>query len=159
MIRIVEMGGGWCRLLATEMPRFQVKRFHVSAGPPVLFERIRFKMRDQRVLKTHADHVQDRAYERDAPLGQLRDFNPDRWRLMTAEVRTDTGKFVSSAWAVDVDGQEWWVVIGFEATVKTVIKAARGKLALGPDIVRSGDFYNFVESVNTALMLADKAEG
>jgi hypothetical protein len=62
---------------------------------------------------------------------------------------------VSTAWSVDVDGQEWWVVIGFDATVKTVIRAARGKLALGNEIVRSGDLYEFVASVNAQLMLDD----
>lgn len=137
------------------MPRFPVARFHISTGPPVLFERVRFKMRDVRVLKTHAGHVQARAYERDAPLDRLRAFDPEQWRLVTAEVRTDKGKFVNSAWAVDVDDQEWWVVIGFDATMETVIRAARGKLALGTDIVRAGDLYDFVASVNRQLMLED----
>lgn len=137
------------------MPRFPVARFHISTGPPVLFERVRFKMRDVRALKTHAGHVQARAYERDAPLDRLRDFDPERWRLVTAEVRTDKGKFVNSAWAVDVDGQEWWVVIGFDSTVKTVIRAALGKLALGADIVRSGELYDFVATVNGQLMRED----
>lgn len=137
------------------MPRFPTARFHVVTGPPVLFERVRFKMQHVRVLKTHARHVQERSYERDAPLDRLRRFHPDRWRLMTAEVRTDKGKFVNTAWSVDVDSQEWWVVIGFDATMKTVIRAARGKSALGPDIVRSGELYEFVASVNAQLMIDD----
>jgi hypothetical protein len=73
------------------MPRFPVARFHVSTGPTALFERVRFKMRDVRVLKAHAGHVQDRAYEREARLDRLRNFDPDHWRLMTAEARTDEG--------------------------------------------------------------------
>lgn len=137
------------------MARFQTARFHVSTGPPELFGRVRFKMHDVRVLKTHARHVQDRSYERDAPLDRLQNFDPGRWRLMTAEVRTDKGKFVNTAWSVDVDGQEWWVVIGFDATMKTVFRAARGKLALGPDIVRAGEMYEFVAGVNAQLMLDD----
>ena len=137
------------------MPKFVTARFHAWTGPPELFERVRFKMLDVRVLKTHARHVQDRAYERDAPLDTLQNFEPDRWRLMTAEVRTDKGKFVNSTWSVDVDSQEWWVVIGFGATMKTVIRAARRKLALGADIVRSGELYDFVASVNRQLMLDD----
>lgn len=124
-------------------------------GPPELFERVRFKMQDVRVLRTHARHVQDRSYERDAPLDRLQNFDPGRWRLMTAEVRTDKGKFVNSAWSVDIDRQEWWVVIGFDATMKTVIRATRGKLALGHDVVRSGELYEFVASVNAQLMLDD----
>jgi hypothetical protein len=137
------------------MPRFTTARFHVLTGPSELFARVRFKMQDVHVLKTHARHVQDRSYERDAPLERLQNFDPNRWRLMTAEVRIDKGKFVSTAWSVDVDGQEWWVVIGFDATVKTVIRAARGKLALGDDIVRSGDLYKFVAGVNAQLMRDD----
>src|SRR5947199_6871388 len=133
------------------MPRFLGARFHVSTGPPVLFERVRLKMRDVRVLKTHAGHVQDRAYERDAPLDRLRDFDPDRWRLMTAEVRTDKGKFVNSAWVVDVDDQEWWVVIGFDATMKTEIRPAPGELALGADIVRPGQRWDLPAAVNRQL--------
>jgi hypothetical protein len=137
------------------MPRFETARFHVLTGPAELFGRVRFKMRAVRVLKVHARHVQDRSYDRDAPLDRLQNFDPDRWRLMTAEVRTDKGKFVNTAWSVDVDGQEWWVIIGFDATMKTVIRAARGKLALGPDIVRSGELYEFVASVNAQLMRED----
>lgn len=60
---------------------------------------------------------------------------------------------------MNVDRQEWWVVIGFDATMKTVIRAGRGKLALGPDIVRSGEFYEFVASVNAQLMLDDAGSG
>jgi hypothetical protein len=138
-----------------QMPRFQTARFHDLTGPPELFGRVRFKMQDVRVLKTHARHVQDRSYERGAPLDRLRNFDPERWRLMTAEVRTDKGKFVNTAWSVDVDGQEWWVVIGFDATMKTVIRANRGKLALGSDIVRAGQLYEFVANVNAQLMIDD----
>src|SRR5437899_12949198 len=129
------------------MAKFPMPRFHALSGPPELFERVRFKMQDVRVLKTHARHVEQRAYERDAPLDQLRHFDPNHWRLMTAEVRTDKGKFVNTAWAVNVAGQEWWVVIGFDATMKTVIPTARGKLAFGPEIVRSGELYDFVARV------------
>ena len=140
---------------AAVMPKFVTARFNALTGPPELFERVRFKMLDVRVLKTHARHVQDRGYERDAPLDILQNFDPDRWRLMTAEVRTDKGKFVNSTWSVNVVGQEWWVVIGFDATIKTVIRASRWKLALGTDIVRSGKFYDYVASVNRQLMLDD----
>ncbi len=137
------------------MPKFKTARFNALTGPPELFERVRFKMQDVRVLKTNARHVQDRSYERDAPLERLQGFDPVRWRLMTVEVRIDKGKFVSSAWSVDVDDQEWWVVIGFDATMKTVIRAARGKRALGSDIVRSGVLYDFVAGMNRQLMLDD----
>ncbi len=51
--------------------------------------------------------------------------------------------------------QEWWIVIGFDATMKTVIRAAQGKLALGADVVRSVELYDFVATVNRQLMLED----
>jgi hypothetical protein len=68
---------------------------------------------------------------------------------MTALVRTDKAKFVSTAWSMNVEGQD--CVIGFDATVKTVIRAARGKLALGEEIVRLRSVY-IVASVNAQLM-------
>lgn len=74
---------------------------------------------------------------------------------MTAEERTDKSKFVNTAWGVDVGGQEWWVVIGFESTMKTVIRASSGKLALGAEIVRSGELYECLGRVNRALTLED----
>lgn len=39
--------------------------------------------------------------------------------------------------------------------MKTVIRAGRGKLALGPDVVTSGELYDFVANVNRQLMLED----
>ena len=140
------------------MAKFPTARFHALSGPPELFERVRFKMQDVRVLKTHARHVEQRAHERDAPLDELRNFDPNHWRLMTAEVRTDKGKFVNTTWAVNVAGQEWWVVIGFDATMKTVFPAAHGKRAFGAKIVRSGERYDFVARVNRQLMLEDAGQ-
>jgi hypothetical protein len=130
-------------------------RFHVLTGPGELSERVCFKMQDVRVLKTHARHVQDRSYERGAPLDRLQNFDSDRWRLITAEMRTDKGKFVNTAWSVDLNGQERWVVIGFDATMKTVIRAKPGKSGLGPDIVRAGQLYEFVANVSAQLMVDD----
>ena len=69
------------------------------------------------------------------------------WALLVS-----TPKFVNTAWSVDIDGEEWWVVIGFKATMKTVIRASPGKRGLGDDIVRSGELYDFVARVNTQLM-------
>lgn len=134
------------------MPRFPVARFHVQSGPPELFERVRFKMRVPRTLKTHSAHVQSRSEERSAPLELLKRFDPSEWRLMTADVRTDKGKFVSTAWMVEAGGSHWWVAIGLEETITTVIRIDRGKTAFGPDIVRSGPVYDFVAEVNRQLM-------
>ena len=73
-------------------------RFHVSSGPNSLFERVRYKFRDPRVLKFNAQHFVDRAVERAAPTTAFGHFDAREWELMTVEVRADTGKFVSTAW-------------------------------------------------------------
>jgi hypothetical protein len=44
---------------------------------------------------------------------------------------------------------------GRNAQMKTVIRAAHGKMALGADVVRSGELYDFVANVNRQLMLED----
>jgi hypothetical protein len=75
------------------MPKFPVARFHALTGPPELFERVRFKIADVRVLKTHARHVEERGYERDAPLDRLQIFDPNRWRLMA---RASVGRWLGT---------------------------------------------------------------
>jgi hypothetical protein len=136
-------------------PRFPTARFHVTTGPASLFGRVHFKMRGRYQLKTHPAHVQERAVERDAPMDRLTDFDSSVWRLMTAEVRTDKGRFVNTSWSVDVAGTTWWVVIGFDQTMKTVIRASEEKLGLGDGIVRSGPLYAKVAMVNRDLMAAE----
>jgi hypothetical protein len=111
-----------------------------------------FKMQGQYDLLVHPRHVQERAFDREAPLQLLRRFDSDRWQLRTAEVRTDKGKFVNTAWEVEVDGSLWWVVIGFDKTMKTVIRTSRFKRGLGQRIVRGGPLFDFVEQVNRTLM-------
>ena len=133
-------------------PRFETARFHVATGPEALFKRVRFKMQGRYELKVHPRHVQERAYDRQAPIEQLCQFDSERWMLRTAEVRVDKGKFVNTAWEVDVNGETWWVVIGFERTMKTVIRARQSKLGLGPTIVRTGPLFEFVALVNQKLM-------
>ncbi len=131
--------------------KFEKARFHVSSGPASLFERVRFKMATRRELKLHATHFKLRAGERATPSMKLKDFDPGVWELVSAEVRTDTGKFVNSAWNVNVGGRRWRVVIGMHDTVETAftVSDARGP---GEAIVRNGPLYNFVERVNRELM-------
>jgi hypothetical protein len=133
--------------------RFEKARFHVATGPPSLFDRVRFKMRGRRTLKVHAPHVAVRAADREAPLAAIADFDPAEWKLVTAEVRTDTGRFVNSAWACTIDGRQWWVVIGLHDTIETVIETT--KRGLGDSVVTSGEVYDRVDRVNRALMAAE----
>lgn len=71
---------------------------------------------------------------------------------MTAEVRTDSGKFVRTAWRVPHAARDWWGVIGYDGVVQTVYEAGAHKAGLGPEIVRSSALYEFVERVNRELM-------
>jgi hypothetical protein len=74
-----------------------------------------------------------------------------------AEVRTDTGKFVNSAWTRVIDGRRWWVVIGRHDTVETVIDT--DKRGLGEAVVTGGELYDRVEWVNRKLMAAEGQPG
>ena len=134
--------------------RFEKARFHVSTGPESLFDRVRFKMKGKRTLRVHASHLSARANERDAPLAVIAAFDACEWELVTVEVRTDTGKFVNSAWKREIDGQWWWVVIGLGDTIETVIDT--NKRGLGESIVTTGELYELVELVNRDLMIAER---
>lgn len=107
-------------------------------------------MATRRELKLHATHFKLRAGERATPARELKDFDPGVWKLVSAEVRTDTGKFVNSAWDVNVNGPRWRVVIGLHDAVETAftVNDARGP----GEVVRGGMFYDFVERVNRELM-------
>lgn len=134
--------------------RFEKARFHVSTGPESLFDRVRFKVKGKRTLRVHASHLSARANERDAPLAVIAAFDACEWELVTVEVRTDTGKFVNSAWKREIDGQWWWVVIGLGDTIETVIDT--NKRGLGESIVTTGELYELVELVNRDLMIAER---
>lgn len=127
--------------------QFETARFHVSTGPESLFERVRAVLDEPTELRIDPEHVQQRAEERSAPLDDLKQFNPDTWELKTAEVRTDKGLFVNSAWACQADNRDWWVVIGYNDTVMTVIET--DKEGLGNVIVTSGELYEYVDEVNS----------
>ena len=135
--------------------RFNKARFHISSGPEALFERVRFVMSGRKELRLHARHFQERADERDAPLDRIKSFDSSEWKLETAEVRTDTGKFINSTWSLIVRGSCWRVVIGLHDTVETIIRADKAKSGFGDSIVRSGEVYDFVAKVNRELMQAE----
>lgn len=89
-------------------PKWNVARFHVEFGPDSLFERIRFKMRSVTELKLHGTHFRLRESERRIPrevIEALENFKSDLWNVVSAEVRTDSGKFVSSTWCRNFGGK------------------------------------------------------
>jgi hypothetical protein len=140
------------------MPSFKSARFHILTGPSSLFDRIKFIMNKPRELKLNANHFNKRALERNAPIEEIKVLNPKTWKLIIAEVRTDTGKFVSSTWEIVVNEKKWWIVIGLHDTIKTIIRISPGKVGFGDGIVTNGDSYRKVERVNLDLMEIDNKQ-
>jgi hypothetical protein len=132
-------------------PRFHTARFHVDIGPASLFKRVAQVLSQPKLLNVHADHFHDRAFERNAPADALRKFDPATWRLVTVDVRTDTGKFVSTAWEVEVNGENWWVTIGLGDTITTVFRV-NNKSGQGSAQLPDSFIYRFVEKVNKNLL-------
>ncbi len=133
------------------MSKLGLARFHVETGPPALFERVRQVFAEPRALM-HGTHYTERAHERAAPRSAIKYFASTEWELMTAEVRTDTGKFVKTAWRREIGGQMWWSVIGFHDAVQTIHPASDEKTGLGQDIVCDGPVWDLVDSVNRQLL-------
>lgn len=136
--------------------RFHTSRFHVEYGPTSLFERVYYKMNKSKTLKLHGNHFNTRFKERNIPLSilhNLLNFDPIEWRLITVEVRNDTGKFVNSTWEKTIEKNKIWITIGLGDVVQTiVIKETEG---LGNQIIKTGDFFEFVSEVNKQLMIND----
>mgnify|MGYP006268672059 CR=1 FL=1 len=104
-------------------------------------------------MKLHADHYKKRKEDRkiDAKVENIiKNFDIQKWKLVTAEVRKDKGKFINSTWEKVINEEKIWIVIGFNDTVETVIKkSSDGK---GESIMKEGELYEYVEKVNKELM-------
>lgn len=135
-------------------PRFQTARFHVDSGPDSLFTRVRYILGEPAQLKSHGAHVTERLRQRGATLEMLTRFDPENWQLVSAEVRTDTGKWVKSTWQVRTDERIWWVVIGLGNALVTVIDVDPRRRGMGEDVVTGGPLYARVDTVNAELMRA-----
>ena len=136
--------------------KFKTSRFHVQSGPYYLFERVQYKFKEPRTLNLHGKHFNERSVERKIPndvIQSLLDFNPTQWKVITAEVRNDTGKFVNSTWEKVIDHHKYWVTIGFGDVVLTIIK--KESEGFGHDIIKGGPLYHFVSTVNEKLMKED----
>ena len=127
-------------------------RFHIEFGPASLFERVLFKMKDVHKLYLDGVHFKSRTAERKIPDSikqRLVQFNINEWKLVTASVRADKGKFVDSTWELILNDIRYWVTIGIGQYVRTiVIKDSSGI----ENCVRFGEFYDFVDAVNCQLM-------
>ncbi|MEU7820380.1 hypothetical protein [Catellatospora sp. NPDC049133] len=134
-----------------------IARFHAETGPEPLFVRVRQVLSSVRELRLHGGHLAERTVGTDAPLADLRAFDPAAWDLILVEARQDTGKFVSTTWRRRYPNGEWWVVIGFGDTVRTLYQASGNKRALGAGIVTAGPLWDLVYQVNTSLVEAHSA--
>ena len=134
---------------------FSSVRFHVDTGPYSLFRRVRFKMKDVTNLRIDGKHFSSRCIERNIPedlIKKIQCFSKEEWTVKTAEVRIDSGKFINSTWETIYQGQRYWITIGWNQLVETiVIKNCSGKSG----ITTSGEIYDFVETVNANLMLKE----
>lgn len=139
---------------------FTKSRFHIDYGPASLFERVRYIMASCEEIKLHSKHFKERTLEREIPIeviNSLTRFSVDHWELIMAEVRNDTGKFVSSTWQLTYDGIEYVVVIGLHNAAQTVFSKDNNP-SLMKLIVKSGPQYDFVERVNRELMIVASAQ-
>ena len=131
---------------------FETARFHVRFGPASLFERVRYKMGGVKELRLNIPHYQQRVVERNIPekiLYEIEHFDTALGEVVSAEVRTDTGKFVSSSWMREVDRRLFSITIGLGNSVVTLYE----KDSSGIDqCIRSGPLYDFVSAVNQKLM-------
>lgn len=133
-------------------PRFQASRFHVESCPDSLFARVRHILSEPVLLKAQGAHVTVRLGQRGAPLDTVTRFDPGTWQLVSAEARTDTGKWVKSTWRVRADGRSWWVVVGLGNALVTVFDVDPRRRGRGDGIVTGGHVYAHVDVVNAALM-------
>ena len=139
------------------MYKRKTARFHVDLGPDSLFQRVRFKMKDVTELNLKGAHFNERLSNRSIPEGvvlALRLFDISEWRLITAEVRVDRGKFVSSTWEKIIDGQQYQVTIGLGSFAETILNKTSSGMA---KCVQSGELYDFVSRVNEQLMQLEQA--
>lgn len=132
-------------------------RFYIDYGPSSLFERVKYKFEGIEELRTHARHFNERLEERKIPeyvINAINTFRTQSWRLVMAEVRNDTGKFINSTWEIEYEGVKYWLVIGFGSTIETIIAKDKGFHPVN-EIIKEGEFFNFVADVNTELMRSD----
>lgn len=132
--------------------RFEKARFHINYGPKSLFDRVMFKMRDVTQLDLTGSHFIHRTGNRKIPktvLDRIQKFSSDEWTLISCEVRTDKGKFINSTWETTYCESRYWITIGFNNLVETVIEkesSGEGK------IVKSGQLFDYVSLINDELI-------
>jgi hypothetical protein len=77
-------------------PRFETARLHGESGPASLFTRVRHTLGGHALLTAQGHHATPRPQQRNAPVDQLTALDPENWELVSADVRTNTGRWVKS---------------------------------------------------------------
>ncbi len=135
------------------MPTYELRDFHIDVGPSSLFERVRFKLQKLRSLKNMRP-FKDRGPR--ALQKALSRFNSSDWQLISAGVRDDTGKFVTSTWRRVFENKCWQLVIGYEGIIVSLSEVSTPQTDLTDQYIKRGTIlYNFVEQVSHELMVAD----
>lgn len=127
-------------------------RFNIEFGPKSLFDRVVYKMKDVHKLYLQGEHFSLRNSQRNIPkyvMDKLENFDINEWRLVTASVRADRGKFVDSTWEIICDESRYWVTIGIGNYVRTIVEKDTSGVE---KCVKSGEYYDFVERINRELM-------
>lgn len=138
--------------------KYKLVRFNAEFGPASLFERVKYKMKDIHSLHINVPHFNARMSERNIPqevIKHILNFDTSEWKLVTAEVRQDTGKFYNSTWEYVYDGKPYWITIGLGNCVVTIVPKESSGVG---KCIRNGEFYDFVEKVNRQLMDEDLKE-
>ena len=131
--------------------------FHIAYGPEVLFERVHYKMGSVKTVKmtnycveqARQQRIPQEILDRVETFDSVRKPDADEWELVVCEVRRDTGKFVTSTWATEYAGEEYWLTIGPENMAERI---SRKSSEDEERAVKHGDFYNYVKAVNRGLM-------
>ena len=148
----------------TKNKEYETATFHVELGPESLFERVRFKMDTVRRVDLETMKVRERALQRKIPdevVEMAEEFDAYEWELISCEVRTDTGRFVSSTWRVEAgEGDEnfqgdtaaYLLTIGKENVAEDLRLEKKSDGVSRETFIADGTLYDFVEVVNRALM-------
>jgi hypothetical protein len=131
--------------------RFDKRRFYADKGPASLFERVHYIMDPVKEIR-FTGHFLDRQHDRHIPqniIDRCQNFDARKWKLVAAEVRIDKGKFVNSCWEIPVNGDIYWLVIGFGNAAETIISK---KYSAFRRTEYTKEEYDFVEQVNRELM-------
>lgn len=135
-------------------------------GPMSLFNRVKFIMSKRNKININKPHFKARVKERCIPsvvLEMIEHFDSSKWDLISVEVRSDTGKFISSSWGRACNGCYYIVILGLGDIAETIYATKYFLTKLAPRSNSqfeqyNSSFYSFVQDVNQRLMVDSLAD-